>query len=96
MVNSTTEAPTQPRVNVTSEAPSQIRVSVTTEAASQLREILERQDRVDLAVRLFVQAAQGNKVAYGMGLDDNRLEDDQLVEMDGLRFLVDPDSAPYV
>src|SRR5688572_28971154 len=92
MVIATSEVVSQPKV--TTEATPQLKV--TTEAASQLREILERHERSDLAIRLFVQAAQGNQVAYGMGLDDNRLEDDEFVEMDGIRFLVDPDSAPFV
>jgi iron-sulfur cluster assembly protein len=71
-------------------------VSITTEAASQLREILERQDKAQIAVRVFVQAAKDNQVAYGMALDDNQLEDDSIIEAEGIRFVVDADSAPFV
>lgn len=71
-------------------------INVSDGAATELREIIERQGRTDLAVRVFVQAAQGNQVAYGMTLDENRLEDDTDVDLSGLTFRVDADSAPFV
>ncbi len=66
-------------------------ITVTDEAKEQLKAILEEQGTPSLALRVFVE---GSRAA--MTLDDIEREDDNVMEFDGLRVLVDEDSAPYL
>lgn len=59
-----------------------------------MRSLMQEQAE-DVAVRIYVEAAQGNQVRYGMGFDNEVAEDDQVIDLDGLRFIVDAESAPY-
>jgi len=70
-------------------------VSVTDLAVEQMREVLRQQNVEGLAVRLFVQAANGN-VGYGMGLDNEIQPDDLVIDVGGVNLVVDADSAPYI
>ncbi len=70
-------------------------VTVSDLAREQMREVLSEQNVDGLAIRIFVQAAQGG-VRYGMGLDDDISTDDTIVDLDGIKLVVDADSAPYV
>lgn len=71
-------------------------ITLTPLAVEQMKDLLREQNDEDLKIRLFVQAAQGNEVAYGMGFDNEVADDDQVVEVDGISFIVDPESLPFV
>ena len=66
-------------------------VSITDEARTQLQEILSEEESSNVALRIFVQ---GSRAA--MTLDDTEREGDVVMDFDGLRVLVDEDSAPYL
>ena len=70
---------------------------VSDRAVAELRKIVDEQGQEDAAVRLFVQGACGcGSAHYGMGLETEFGEDESFVEAGGLRFVMDPDSAPYL
>lgn len=72
-------------------------ITVTEAAATELRRIVDENGQPDLAVRVFVEGACGCGAArYGMGLEDEIQEGEQVVETGGIRFVVDPESAPYL
>ncbi len=66
-------------------------LTVTNEARTQLQEILSQEPNPNLALRVFVQ---GSRAA--MALDDIEREDDVVMNFDGLRVLVDEESAPFL
>ena len=71
-------------------------VSMTTRAAEKLKEIVIKQGRDDLALRVYVTPGGCSGFSYGMTFAEGREEDDTLVEQDGVRIVVDPMSAMYI
>lgn len=71
-------------------------ITITDPAAEQMRGLLREQTDEDIAVRIFAQVSNGNQVQYGMGFDNEIAADDVVLNVDGIQFVVDPDSAPYV
>ena len=71
-------------------------VSMTSRAADKLKEILAKQDRDDLALRVYVTPGGCSGFSYGMTFAEGVEEDDTLVEAQGVRVVVDPMSAMYI
>ena len=71
-------------------------VSMTTRAADKLKEIVTKQGRDDLALRVYVTPGGCSGFSYGMTFAEGREEDDTLIEQDGVRIVVDPMSAMYI
>jgi iron-sulfur cluster assembly protein len=72
-------------------------MNITDTAATELKRIVDENGQPDLAVRVFVEGACGcGSARYGMGLEDEISEGEQVLESCGIRFVVDPDSAPYL
>jgi iron-sulfur cluster assembly accessory protein len=71
-------------------------IHVTPSAVQQLRTLLESQPGATQK-GLRVQIAKGgcSGLQYEMALDETR-DGDAVVEQDGVRFLVDNESAPYL
>lgn len=70
-------------------------ITLTPVAKDKVREYLQQQDREDLALRIYVSRGGCSGFSYGMALDEPHAED-QVVEVDGVRVVIDPDSAPYL
>jgi len=66
-------------------------LTITPEALVELREVLSQEANPELSLRVFVQ---GSRAA--MTLDVLEREDDVVMNFDGLRVLVDDESAPYL
>jgi iron-sulfur cluster assembly protein len=71
-------------------------VSMTARAADKLKEVLEKQGRTDLALRVYVTPGGCSGFSYGMTFAEGVEEGDQVVEQDGVRIVVDPMSAMYL
>ena len=71
-------------------------VSMTSRAAEKLKEIVTKQGRADLALRVYVTPGGCSGFSYGMTFAEGREEDDTLIEQDGVRIVVDPMSAMYI
>ena len=71
-------------------------VSMTSRAADKLKEIITKQGRDDLALRVYVTPGGCSGFSYGMTFAEGREEDDTLIEQDGVRIVVDPMSAMYL
>lgn len=71
-------------------------ITITEAAAGKLRELIAGQEHPDLYLRLFVTAGGCEGFSYGMAFDDQRRDDDQVVERGEVRVLVDAMSAPYL
>ena len=71
-------------------------VSVTSMATAKLKEVIEKQGRTDLALRVYVTPGGCSGFSYGMTFAEGIEEGDAVVENDGVRIVVDPMSAMYL
>jgi iron-sulfur cluster assembly protein len=71
-------------------------VGVTEKAAAHVRRIAEREGRPDAYLRLRVTAGGCSGFSYKLSIEDDRSDQDSVVEAYGLRMLIDPVTAPIV
>jgi iron-sulfur cluster assembly protein len=72
-------------------------VALTESARAQLKNLLERQGRDDLALRVYVSPGGCSGFSYGMSLEDQPGDDDYVFGYgENLRVVVDPFSAQYL
>ncbi|MDQ6741987.1 MAG: iron-sulfur cluster insertion protein ErpA [Candidatus Dormibacteraeota bacterium] len=74
----------------------QATVSLTGDALSQLKSLLEKEGNPEVALRVFVSGGGCSGLQYGMAFDDITRPGDEVVEMDGVRVVIDDFSAPYI
>ena len=67
----------------------------TPAATAKIRELRDRENLVDKGLRVRVVGGGCHGFSYAMGFDDQK-ESDTVLEYDGVRFLVDRFSAPYL
>ena len=71
-------------------------VSMTELATTKLKEIIEKQGRADLALRVYVTPGGCSGFSYGMTFAEGAEEGDVVAEQNGVRVVVDPMSAMYL
>ena len=71
-------------------------ITVTEKAARRIRTLAEKEDRAAAILRVRVVAGGCSGFSYELGFADAVEPDDAVVEVDGVRVLVDPTSAPIV
>src|SRR5438309_5898326 len=71
-------------------------VTMTARATDKLKEVLAKQDRDDLALRVYVTPGGCSGFSYGMTFAEGIEEGDAIVDNDGVKVVVDPMSAMYV
>jgi iron-sulfur cluster assembly protein len=67
-------------------------VSITPRAAEKAREMMVQKEVPDGALRVFVVGGGCSGYQYGMSLAKETESDDTVIEADGVRIVVDPDS----
>ena len=69
-------------------------VEVTDKAAAELKSLLEEQDKQESALRIFIAGMSCCGVQYGMSLEDDISEDnDVVVEDNGLKIVMNKDDV---
>ena len=71
-------------------------VILTDEAAGKVRDLLEREGREDLSLRIAVQPGGCSGLRYELYFDDRALDGDVLREYHGVNVVTDRMSAPYL
>ncbi len=71
-------------------------ISITDSALTQLRDLLVKQGRPEMGLRVFVQPGGCSGMSYGMGFEDRPEEGDAVSEVGGVRLFVDSVSAQYI
>jgi iron-sulfur cluster assembly protein len=71
-------------------------LTLTDEAISRLRNVLDSQEAPEGALRVFVTPGGCSGFSYGMSLEEQPAEDDEVVEQDGVKVVVDPFSLQYL
>lgn len=70
--------------------------SLSPAAAAKVRELIEAEGNADLALRLAVRPGGCSGFMYDMYFDTEASDTDVVSETDGIRLLIDPESAPLV
>jgi iron-sulfur cluster assembly protein len=70
-------------------------LNLTSSASSKVRELLEQEGDSTLGLRVFVAGGGCSGMQYGMTLDESQ-DGDVVVEIDGVRVLIDEMSAGYI
>ena len=78
------------------EAPNEALVTMTARASEKLKEIITKQGREGLALRVYVTPGGCSGFSYGMTFADEFDAEDAVIENDGVRVVVDPMSAMYL
>ena len=71
-------------------------LTITPEAIKRLREILEREGKPEAGLRVFISEGGCSGFSYGMALEEEPQEGDQVVETSGVKLIVDEYSWSYV
>ncbi len=71
-------------------------LTLTDGAAEVVRDLVAQQERDDLALRVYVSGGGCSGLQYGMALDENIEQDDQVFESNGVRVVVDAVSLRYI
>jgi iron-sulfur cluster assembly protein len=71
-------------------------ISLTATAVEQLKQLIEKQGDEKTALRVFVSPGGCSGFQYGMALDTETQEGDEVLEQDGIRVYVDEYSVNYL
>lgn len=71
-------------------------LKLTDEAVARLRNVLEAQNAPEGALRVFVSPGGCSGFSYGMSLEAEPADDDEIVEQSGVKVVVDPFSLQYL
>ena len=71
-------------------------VSLTDEAVTRLKSVLEGQDVPEGALRVFVTPGGCSGFSYGMSIETDPADDDEVIEQAGVKVVVDAFSLQYL
>src|SRR5215471_4767384 len=71
-------------------------LTLTSEAVLRLRGVLDAQQVPEGALRVFVSPGGCSGFSYGMSLEAEPADDDEIVEQSGVKVIVDPFSLQYL
>lgn len=71
-------------------------IKLTDRAATEIKGLLEKNDKADAMLRVFVAGGGCSGFQYGMALEESPMEGDQEFNVNGVKVIVDPRSAMYV
>lgn len=71
-------------------------VGLTQAAVEKTRNLLEREGRQDLRLRIQVQPGGCSGLVYSIYFDERMLDGDAIMDFDGLEVIVDKMSEPYL
>lgn len=65
-------------------------------ASTKIKEMLAAEESSDMFLRVGVHEGGCSGFSYGMGFDDEQAETDQQFDMNGIKVIVDEDSARFL
>ncbi len=71
-------------------------VTITDGAVDKVKELIESQGRAGSGLRIYVAGGGCSGLRYGMSLDENPEEEDDVLEVSGLPVYIDPGSSMFL
>ena len=71
-------------------------ITLTDRAASEIKGLLEKQGKNDAMLRVFVAGGGCSGFQYGMSLEDEAMEGDKRIDINGVHVVIDPRSMLYI
>ncbi|MBP1154369.1 MULTISPECIES: iron-sulfur cluster insertion protein ErpA [unclassified Paenibacillus] len=71
-------------------------ITISESACDKIKEMLAAEEASNLFLRIGVKAGGCSGFSYGMGFDDNQEQDDTVLDIHGLKVVVDQESAKYL
>lgn len=71
-------------------------LSLTSEAVTRLRSVLDAQEAPEGALRVYVTPGGCSGFSYGMSLEAEPADDDEVISQAGVKVVVDPFSLQYL
>jgi len=71
-------------------------IAISEAASNKIKEMLAEEEAPGLFLRIGVKEGGCSGFSYGMGFDDEKHENDQEMDIRGLRVVVDSDSMRYL
>ncbi len=71
-------------------------VIITERGSEKVKEIMAAEEKEGYGLRVYVEGGGCSGFQYGMAFEEKENEEDDVVEMHGLKLFVDPYSAPML
>jgi len=71
-------------------------MEITTLAIEKLREVLDEQGEQDGSLRVIAMPAESGGLQYMLTMEKETQPDDTVLAVDGVKFLMDSDSMPFL
>lgn len=71
-------------------------ISATETAVEKIKGLLVERNLTDHGLRVFVAGGGCSGMQYGMAFEGNPRTEDRIVEINGVKLIVDPISLPYI
>ncbi|WP_179298879.1 HesB/IscA family protein [Evansella halocellulosilytica] len=71
-------------------------IKISESAVSQVKKMMEDQEQKDAYLRVGVKGGGCTGLSYGMGFDTEVTDKDKTFELEGLKVVVDEESAPML
>ncbi|MED4603021.1 iron-sulfur cluster insertion protein ErpA [Paenibacillus validus] len=71
-------------------------ITISETASDKIKEMLAAEESSNLFLRIGVKSGGCSGFSYGMGFDDNQKEDDKVMDIHGLKVVVDAESSKYL
>ena len=71
-------------------------MEVTTLAVEKLKEVMQDQGELDGSLRVIAMPAETGGLQYMLTMEKESQSDDTVLNVDGVNFLMDSDSAPFL
>ena len=71
-------------------------MEITTLAIEKLREVLDEQGEADGSLRVIAMPAETGGLQYMLTMEKETQPDDTVLDVEGVKFLMDSDSVPFL
>ena len=71
-------------------------MEITTLAIEKLREVMDEQGEQDGSLRVVAMPSEGGGLQYMLTMEKETQPDDTIMSVEGVKFLMDSDSAPFL
>ena len=71
-------------------------VTITPKAIEKVKEFIESEEKKQDGLRVYVAGGGCSGFSYGLSLENEKAEDDSIIDTDGIKLYIDSASAQYL